>query len=54
VKKVDAALAKNPQLSSADLDKVQELRAKGQQQHKSGQHGDAVSSLAEAKKMLGI
>jgi hypothetical protein len=54
MKKIDAALAKNPQLSSADMSKVTELRAKGEQQHNSGDHSGAVSTLGEAMKILGV
>ena len=51
--KIDAAL-ETAQLSDADKAKVMELRAKGQELHESGSHGESVNTLAEAKKMLGI
>lgn len=54
VSAIDAALAAGPDLSEADLAKVKELRDKGEEQHKAGQHDEAVKTLAEAKSMLGI
>ena len=50
---IDAAL-QTAQLSDADLAKVKELRAKGEEQHNAGQHQESVDSLAEAKALLGI
>ncbi|MFQ5776182.1 MAG: hypothetical protein ACE5GS_16815 [Kiloniellaceae bacterium] len=52
--KIDAALAKNPQLSAEQLAKVKKLRAEGENQHNSGQHSTAVKTLAEAMEILGI
>lgn len=54
MKKIDAALAENPQLSADQMSKVKELRAKGEELHKAGQHGESVKTLAEAKEILGI
>ncbi len=54
MKKIDAALAQNPSISAAQLAEVTKLRAAGAAQHSSGQHGDAVSSLAKAMEILGI
>ncbi len=54
MKKIDAALAANPALSASDMERVKELRAAGEQLHKSGKHGDSVARLNEAKKLLGI
>lgn len=54
MRQIDAALAANPALSAADLERVKELRAVGEQLHKSGNHGDSVARLNEAKKLLGI
>ena len=34
--------------------KVKDLRAKGEEQHKAGQHTESMQSLAAAKKMMGI
>ncbi len=54
MKKIDAALATNPALSASDMERVKELRAAGEQLHKSGKHADSVARLNEAKKLLGI
>ncbi len=54
MKKVDAALAASPQISAAQLAEVATLRAEGETQHKGGQHGAAVKTLAKAKEILGI
>lgn len=51
--KIDAAL-QTAQLSDADKAKVTALRAKGEEQHKAGDHAAAVATLAEAMKILGI
>ncbi len=51
---VDAALAKNPQLSASLLAEVKTLLAKGETQHSRGQHGRAIRTLAKAKEILGI
>jgi len=53
--KIDAALpAKMAGLSADDLAKVKSLRAEGEVQHKAGDHGSSVESLASAMKLLGI
>ncbi len=53
--KIDAALPiKMSSLSAGDLAKVKSLRAQGEAQHKSGDHGSSVASLAQAMKLLGI
>ena len=54
MKKIDAALAQNPQISAAQLAEVTGLRAEGEAQHKSRQHGASVKTLAKAKEILGI
>ena len=54
MKKIDGALAANPDLSASEMDRVKELRATGEQLHKSGKHADSVARLNEAKKLLGI
>ncbi len=54
MKKIDAALAKQPALSKEQMGKVTGLRAKGEALHKAGQHGKSVEALAEAMKILGI
>ncbi len=50
---IDAALS-TAELSEADMTKVTELRAMGEEQHESGSHADSVATLAEAKAILGI
>lgn len=54
MKAIDAKLAAKPMLSEADSAKVVKLRADGEAQHKAGKHDDAMKSLGEAKKILGI
>lgn len=54
MKTIDAKLATKPMLSEADAAKVTKLRADGEAQHKAGKHDDAMKSLGEAKKILGI
>jgi len=54
MKAIDAKLATNPKLSDADMAKVKKLRTEGEAAHKAGKHDDALKSLDEAKKILGI
>lgn len=54
MKAIDAKLATKPALSSADMTKVQALRADGEKFHKEGKHDESMKALGEAKKMLGI
>ena len=51
---IDAALAKNPKLTPAQLKEVKDLRAKGEVEHKAGKHQEAVDDLAKAMKILDI
>ena len=51
---IDAALAKNPKLSEADMAKVKQLRAEGEADHKAGNHQESVDKLAQAMKILKI
>ena len=51
--KIDAAM-ETAQLSEADMATVKELRAKGEELHTAGDHANSVSTLAEAKAILGI
>ena len=53
MKAIDAALTK-AKLSDKDAAEVKKLRADGEAQHKSGDHGKSVESLDKAKKILGI
>ena len=54
MKKIDAALGASPQISAAQMTEVKKLRAEGEKQHKGGQHGASVKTLAKAKEILGI
>lgn len=51
--KIDEAL-KTAQLSEADMSRVRELRATGEEQHKAGDHAASVNTLGEAMGILGI
>ena len=52
--KIDAALAKTPQLSADQLTKVKTLRTEGEALHKAGNHTQSVTVLGEAMAILGI
>ena len=52
--KIDAALAKNPQLTAAQMDEVKKQRADGEALHKAGKHQESVDTLAKAMKTLKI
>ncbi len=54
MKQIDAALAKNPQLTQAQMDEVKKLRAEGEALHKAGKHQESVDTLAKAMKILKI
>jgi hypothetical protein len=54
MKAIDARLATKPALSPDDAAKVAKLRADGEAYHKAGKHDEAMKSLLEAKKILGI
>jgi hypothetical protein len=54
MKAIDAALAKNPSLSSEQLAEVKKLRAEGEALHNSGKHKESVDTLGKAMKILGI
>jgi hypothetical protein len=51
---IDAALAKNPQLSAADMAEVKRARAEGETLHKAGKHAESLTELAKAEKILGL
>ncbi len=53
MKAIDAALAKNPQLSADQSAEIKKMRAEGAKLHKSGNHAGAVETLAKAMKILG-
>jgi len=52
--KIDAALAKNPKLTPAQLDEVKKQRADGEALHKAGKHQESVDTLSKAMKTLSI
>lgn len=54
MKKIDAALAENPELSAEQLAEVKKLRAEGEDLHKAGKHQESVDTLAKAMKILNI
>lgn len=54
MQKIDAALAKNPKLSEADMKEVKRLRAEGEKLHKEGKHPQSEETLAKAMKILKI
>lgn len=54
MKKIDAALDKNPSISASQMASVKELRASGEAKHKAGDHQGSVDDLAKAMKILGI
>lgn len=54
MKAIDEALAKNPQLSAAQLSEIKKLRAEGETHHKAGKHQESMSALGKAKQMMGI
>ena len=52
--KIDAAMAKNPKLSSAQMDEVKKYRAEGETLHKAGKHQESLDTLAKAMKILDV
>lgn len=54
MKKIDAALAKNPKLSSQQMSNVQKYRADGEAQHKAGNHKASVETLGKAMEILHV
>jgi hypothetical protein len=54
MKKIDAAMAKSPQLSAEQAAEVKRLRAEGESLHKAGKHQESVDTLAKAMKLLSI
>jgi hypothetical protein len=52
--KIDAALAKNPKLTDAQMAEVKKQRADGEALHKAGKHQESVDTLAKAMKTLDI
>ena len=54
MKKIDAAMAKNPPLTAEQADEVKKYRAEGEALHKAGKHQESLDTLAKAEKILGI
>ncbi|MFO1320047.1 MAG: hypothetical protein U1F52_10550 [Burkholderiales bacterium] len=54
MKAIDAALAKKPALTTAQLEEVTKLRAEGETLHKAGKHKESVETLGKAMKILGL
>jgi hypothetical protein len=54
MKKIDAALAKNPKLTAAQMSEVKKYRAEGESLHNAGKHQASVDTLAKAMKILNI
>ena len=52
--RIDAALAKNPKLTEAQMADVKKYRAEGESLHKAGKHQESVDTLARAMKILDI
>jgi hypothetical protein len=54
MKKIDAALATNPNLGASQLAEVKKQRAEGEALHKTGKHKESVETLGKALKTLGV
>jgi hypothetical protein len=54
MKKIDEALAKQPQLSASEMDDVKKYRIEGEALHKAGKHQESVDTLAKAMKILNV
>jgi hypothetical protein len=52
--KIDAALAKNPKLTDAQMAEVKKQRADGEALHKAGKHQESVDTLGKAMKTLNV
>ena len=52
MKAIDDAMAKNPKLTDAEMKKVKDYRAKGEELHKAGKHQESVDTLAKALQIL--
>ena len=52
--KIDNALGKTSNLTSAQIDEIRALRDDGAAKHTSGNHGGSVATLTEAMKKLGL
>lgn len=54
MRKIDEAMAKNPQLTAEQAADVKKFRAEGEALHKQGKHQESVDTLAKAMKILNI
>ena len=54
MRKIDAAMAKNPSLSAQQMSDVKKYRAEGEAHHKAGKHQAALDTLDKAKKILNV
>lgn len=54
MKKIDDALAANPDLDADTLADVKKAREDGEKLHKDGKHDDSVEELNQALLLLGI
>jgi hypothetical protein len=54
MKKIDAAMAKSPKLSAAQMADVKKYRAEGEALHKAGKHQASVDTLGKAMKILNV
>lgn len=54
MKKIDAALAKSPKISEAQMAEVKKHRSEGEALHKAGKHQESVDTLAKAMKILDV
>jgi len=54
MKKIDDALAKNPKITTAQVDEVKKYRTDGEALHKAGKHQESVDTLAKAMKILDV
>lgn len=54
MKKIDAAMAGNPDLTEEQMSEVKSLRAEGEDLHKAGRHAESVETLARVMSILNI
>ncbi len=54
MKVIDLKLTANPNMSSANITKVMDLRVQGEKLHKEGKHSESMKALGEAKQLLGM
>ena len=54
MKKIDEAVAKNPNLSPEQAAEVKKQRTEGEALHKAGKHQESLDTLAKAMKILNI